>query len=62
MKLFPDHSLLVEEFERIKQMTADYCAGSLGRKLVVEITPSDDFTEVVTRLEHRRVSEDYFKQ
>ncbi len=51
MKLFPDHSLLVEEFERIKQMTADYCAGSLGRKLVVEITPSDDFTEVVTRLE-----------
>jgi DNA mismatch repair protein MutS2 len=32
-------------------MTADYCAGSLGRKLVVEITPSDDFTEVVTRLE-----------
>lgn len=51
MKLFPDHSLLVEEFDRIKQMTAEYCAGSLGRKLVAEITPSDNFTEVVTRLE-----------
>jgi DNA mismatch repair protein MutS2 len=51
MKLFPDHSLLVEEFDRIKLMTAEYCAGSLGRKLVAEITPSDNFTEVVTRLE-----------
>ena len=51
MKLFPDHSLLVEEFERIKQMAADYCAGNLGRKMISEIIPSDDFTEVITWLE-----------
>ena len=51
MKLFPDHSLLIEEFDRIKQMTADLCSGSLGRKMIAAIAPSDNFSEVVTLLE-----------
>lgn len=51
MKIFPEHSLLIEEFEKIKLLAEEECAGTLGRKLMQQVRPGDDFVSTVHELE-----------
>jgi DNA mismatch repair protein MutS2 len=51
MKIFPEHSLLIEEFEKIKLLAEEECAGTLGRKLMQQVRPGDDFVQTVHELE-----------
>jgi DNA mismatch repair protein MutS2 len=51
MKIFPEHSLLIEEFEKIKLLAEEECAGTLGRKLMQQVRPGDDFVQAVHELE-----------
>lgn len=51
MKIFPAHSLLLEEFEKIKLLAEEECAGLLGRRLIHQLHPSDDFATALKSLE-----------
>ncbi len=51
MKIFPEHSLLIEEFEKIKLLAEEECVGALGRKLMQQVRPGDDFVMAVHELE-----------
>lgn len=47
---FPEHSLLIET-EKIKLLAEEECAGTLGRKLMQQVRPGDDFVSTVHELE-----------
>jgi DNA mismatch repair protein MutS2 len=51
MKVFPDHSLLLEEFVRVRQMAATFCTGQHGRDTIGTLNPVLGFTETVIALE-----------
>ena len=51
MKIFPEHSLLLEEFEKIRHLAEEECSGNAGREGIRNITFSGDFLLVVSRLE-----------
>ena len=51
MKIFPDHSLLIEEFEKVKHLAEEECAGLLGQQLLQQTQPLDNFVTVVKLLE-----------
>jgi DNA mismatch repair protein MutS2 len=51
MKIFPEHSLLVEEFEKVRQLTAEECCGQPGRAALEKISILTDFAEILKVLE-----------
>lgn len=51
MKIFPDHSLLSEEFIRVRHMAAELCAGMQGRDLILSLNPVLDFEQTREALE-----------
>lgn len=51
MKIFPDHSLLSEEFVRVRQMAAEHCSGQPGREKMQHLLPDMDFSATVIALE-----------
>jgi DNA mismatch repair protein MutS2 len=50
MKIFPAHSLLLEEFEKVKLLAGEECAGLLGQQLIMGLKPIDDFDLVISNL------------
>lgn len=51
MNVFPEHSLLLDEFRRICQLAEEECLGHPGRERISAIRPSTDFTTVLKALE-----------
>ncbi len=51
MKIFPEHSLLLEEFEKVKLLAEEECSGILGQRLIQQLHPSDDFKNCLKALE-----------
>lgn len=51
MNIFPQHSLLIEEFEKLRQITSEECSGLAGREEVLQISFSSDYAMVLRRLE-----------
>lgn len=51
MLLFPQSSLLLSEFDKIKLHIANHCLCSLGKTQVEQIAPSSDFEKIKTSLQ-----------
>ena len=51
MNIFPQHSLLIEEFEKLRQITSDECSGLAVKEEVLKISFSSDYAVVLRRLE-----------
>ena len=51
MNIFPQHSLLIEEFEKLRQITSEECSGLAGKEDVLKISFSSDYAVVLRRLE-----------
>jgi len=51
MNIFPKFSLLVEEFEKLRQITAAECSGQAGREAVELITVHSEYAVVLKLLE-----------
>ena len=51
MNIFPQHSLLIEEFEKLRQITSEECSGLAGKEEVLKISFSSDYAVVLRRLE-----------
>ncbi|MBK9320470.1 MAG: hypothetical protein IPM91_17815 [Bacteroidetes bacterium] len=51
MKIFPEHSLIKEEFEKIRLLAVEECNGEAGRKAVQKIPILVDFAQVLQHLE-----------
>lgn len=51
MKIFPVHSLLLEEFGKIKQVAEQECSGNPARERILKLLPIPGFGEVVTELQ-----------
>lgn len=51
MKVFPEHSLLVEEFEKVRLLAAEECNGLPGKAAMAGIALSADFAEILRALE-----------
>jgi len=51
MNIFPGHSLLLEEFAKVRSMAEELCQGSPGRNELQLLTFSSDYVEVLRRLE-----------
>ena len=51
MKIFPLHSLLVSEFDKVKLLLEVECNGLAGKKLALELKPTDVFIDAITLLE-----------
>src|SRR5688572_23146374 len=51
MRIFPQQSLLVTEFDKIKSLVKELCAGPAGREKAATLMPRHSFEEAVTLLE-----------
>ncbi|MBL7924563.1 MAG: DNA mismatch repair protein MutS [Bacteroidia bacterium] len=51
MNVFPDNSLLVEEFEKVRQLAVMECNGEAGRERVMEIAFQSEYVLVLKQLE-----------
>ncbi|MBK7966028.1 MAG: hypothetical protein IPK10_12615 [Bacteroidetes bacterium] len=51
MNIFPQHSLLIEEFEKLRQITSEECSGLAGKEEVLKISFASDYAVVLRRLE-----------
>ena len=51
MKIFPEHSLLVEEFQKVRELAAEECNGQPGRVAMGKIQLQSDFSDVLKALE-----------
>ncbi len=51
MKIFPEHSLIKEEFEKIRNLAIDCCNGEAGRKGLMAIQLHVDFGSILQLLE-----------
>lgn len=51
MKIFPEHSLLVDEFEKVRELAAHECNGQPGRAAMGKIVLRTDFAEILKALE-----------
>ncbi|MBK7888006.1 MAG: DNA mismatch repair protein MutS [Bacteroidetes bacterium] len=51
MKIFPEHSLIKEEFEKIRLLAVEECNGEAGRKAVQKIPILVDFAQILQHLE-----------
>ncbi len=66
MKVFPENSLLTEEFLKIKQLAAEECSGQPGRDAMQKLFPGTDFSSVLVQLEETNefreliITGDYF--
>lgn len=51
MKVFPEHSLLVEEFEKVRMLAAEECNGRPGRDAFQQVALLSDYAEILRALE-----------
>ncbi len=51
MKIFPEHSLLVDEFEKVRELAANECYGQPGRTALAKVVLRTDFPEILKALE-----------
>ncbi len=51
MNIFPDNSLLLEEFNKVKALAHGECNGDLGREIIDSVVFSSDFATVLKMLE-----------
>lgn len=51
MNIFPPNSLLIDEFEKLRQITSEYCSGLFGKEQVANLSFSSDYPVVLSRLE-----------
>ncbi|CAN5525041.1 DNA mismatch repair protein MutS [soil metagenome] len=51
MKIFPANSLLIEEFDKIRGLAEEECAGAMGRKLIRDLEPGIDYAVALKALE-----------
>lgn len=50
MNIFPEHNLLVNEFEQIKGYVSEYCISNMGKDLVQDLKPEADFDDLLLAL------------
>lgn len=43
MNIYPEHNLLISEFEQIKGYVAEFCISNMGKDLVMDLKPESDF-------------------
>lgn len=50
MNIFPPQNLLVSEFELIKALIAENCISQMGKDLVSDVIPGDDYDSIILAL------------
>ena len=51
MKIFPANSLLIEEYEKVKNLATEKCSGLLGQQIILNTVPLDNFLESIKMVE-----------
>lgn len=51
MKIFPEHSLIKEEFEKIRMLAIEECNGEAGRKAIQKVPFIVDYASILQNLE-----------